>query len=477
MELPYRGSGKTIFNEKEYRCDLYYNEKEGGILLKINVKHEQGFGNFLEVPLEIPYLCGELETGFKFTLLNLTRTGMQDLISYGISEYTFWAEYILCGIGGLIQQEQTFYKVSYVLSNIVEWGEESIYAIGEKNELFSKNENTQKTIYEGQDFSITYSVFGSFLPVAPYELLKEHIALEQHGIFEIEFKKEEKFNQFSQVFKKLKRLIEIAILSKVNVAKVEGYSKDVVYDWGEVKHERAIDVYGKNIEENNSMEHAERRHSWKWISLSELIKQNSFQCYFGKHEKLAPIIELFLEPLYVEGNSPTRTFLNIVQALETYHSRFVTNSLDEFKTRIENMVNEQSPENAEKHRKYLMANSKKFITLESRLADLLVANWQIFFDTGEINHADFPSVIAHTRNYYIHYDERIKEKYRILSEGELPIYNRSLLQILEYYILLELGFSNDHCELQKKLGERWGNVSQDLSILNASKSQHNFLKK
>lgn len=473
MELPYRGSGKVVFGQKEYLCDLYYNEEEGGILLKINVKHEKSLGNFLEVPFEIPYLCGQLESGFKFTLLNLTRTGMQDLISYGISEYTFFAEYILCGIGGLIQQEQTFYKVSYVLSNIVEWGEESIYAIGEKYELFSRNENTQKTIYEGSDFSITYSVFGSFLPVVPHELLKEHIDLEQHGVFEIEFKKEEKFNQFTQVFERLKRLIEIAILSKVNIEKVEGYSKDVVYDLGETKHERAIEVYGKNIEQNNPMVHIERRHHWRWISLSELIKQNSFQCYFGKHEKLAPIIELFLEPLYVEGSSPTRTFLNIVQALETYHSRFVTNSLDEFITRIENMVNGQSPENAEKHRAYLMANSKRFITLESRLADLLVANRQIFFDTGEINHANFPSVIAHTRNYYIHYDERIKEKYRILSEGELPIYNRLLLQILEYYILLELGFSNDRCELKEKLIERWGNISQDLSILNASKSLHN----
>jgi Icc-related predicted phosphoesterase len=60
------------------------------------------------------------------------------------------------------------------------------------------------------------------------------------------------------------------------------------------------------------------------------------------------------------------------------------------------------------------------------------------FDTGEITHMDFPSVIAHTRNYYIHYDESIKAQHRVLSEEELQFYNRSLLQMLEYYILLEL---------------------------------------
>ena len=41
MELQYRGSGKVYFNEKEYKCDLYYNEKLGGIILKINVKNEK----------------------------------------------------------------------------------------------------------------------------------------------------------------------------------------------------------------------------------------------------------------------------------------------------------------------------------------------------------------------------------------------------------------------------------------------------
>lgn len=77
------------------------------------------------------------------------------------------------------------------------------------------------------------------------------------------------------------------------------------------------------------------------------------------------------------------------------------------------------------------------------------------------------AVIAHTRNYYIHYDERIKEKHKILNEEELQFYNRALIQILENYILLELGFS-DSSELKIKLAERWGRVSQDMEILRVS---------
>lgn len=58
MKLPYRGNGKIYYKGKEYNCVLYYNEQEGGILLKITVKNENKLGDYLEVPLEMPYLCG-----------------------------------------------------------------------------------------------------------------------------------------------------------------------------------------------------------------------------------------------------------------------------------------------------------------------------------------------------------------------------------------------------------------------------------
>ena len=82
-------------------------------------------------------------------------------------------------------------------------------------------------------------------------------------------------------------------------------------------------------------------------------------------------------------------FLNLTQALETYHSRFVTNDLNKFKDRVKNFVKGMPENNAEEIRKFLMANSKKFITLESRIADLLYANRKIYFDTGEIKCTDF----------------------------------------------------------------------------------------
>ena len=470
MELPYRGSGKVYFNNKEYQCDLYYKETLGGIVIKINTIDENTIGSYLELPLEITCLSGKLDTGFEFTLLDLIRTGMENLISYRKSVYTFCASYLLCGMQIVDQQPPTFHRVLYTLSNIIEWGNETAFVIGDNYELSRKFEDVKKQLYVGNGITIDYLVQGSMLPFVTRDILKEKISLEQHGIIEICSEKEESLSTFNNILIKLKRLIEIASFRKLNIEKAFAYSSKILYSIGDKSIEQAIDIYGKDIKEQ---EHdvTSPCHFWKWIGLQELIDNNSFSLYFEKHEKMAPIIELFLEPFHSDNLSETRVFLNIVQALETYHARFVTNDLNEFKLRVEDIVKDTVESNAEKYRMYLLANSHKFITLESRIADLLLAQWKIYFDTGEINHMDFPSVIAHTRHYYTHYDESIKEKHRVLSEEELQFYNRSLLQILEYYVLSELGFSEDNKESQRRLSERWGNVSQDLEILKISRNQ------
>lgn len=472
MELQYRGSGKVYYDEREYGCDLYYNSKEGGIILKIRVKHEKGFGDFLKLPLEISYICGQLETGFLFTLVNLNRYETRDEVSFGITVYTFAADYIFCGVGGNTQKEQTFHIVNYTLTNIMEWGESSVYAIGENYELIKNKDYKEISIFENTEFSIRYSVIGTLLPITEHDLFKENIELKQNGTIIIESQKEVTIQKFNEIFNKFISLIELSMLRKINVEKVIAFSKNVLYSIGNAKSEQAVEIYGKNIKQLQNNEN-NNRIKWKWISISELINNNSINLYFDKQEKLAPIIELFLEPLKSEESSNTRVFLNIVQALETYHSRFVTNSLKKYKKRIEDIIKDQPNDNKEKYRKFLIAKSTEYITLESRIADLLVSEWRIIFDTGDINYWEFPSVVAQSRNYYIHYEEWIKRNQRVLSSEELRYYNRSLLKILEYYILLELGFPTNTTTFIEKLNNRWGNISQDLEIIKISRNQNN----
>jgi hypothetical protein len=463
MELDYMGSGKVYYNEQEYRCDLYINENEGGILIDINIK--KALVSFLAFPLNIDFLVGELSTGFKFSLINCQRQGTKSLISEGRSVYTYYSKYLLKGVGEKDFKSLELIRINFRVSNIMAWGDISAYKISNNFEL-SVNVDVKKEVYKNEQFVIEYWVSNSMLPVHSSEILKENIVLNQYGNIQIIFKNEEPIDNFVLIFNKIKRLMELSTLKNIYPSKITGWSNKVYDMYDQHKVERPIDIISRDLNNEESKDNYVGIR--KWINLSELIDNDSFPKYFFKYDLFEPVIELYLEIIHSNVISSRRVFLNIVQALETYHSRFKTNNIDEFKKRIETVILKDRPKEwVKKDITFLMANSHKFITLESRLADLLLAEFKIHFDTGDIEYYNFPSVIANTRNYYIHYDERIKERGKVFTESELSIYNASLLYILEYYILIELGFYNIE-KIREKLNARWRRISETFSIINHS---------
>lgn len=459
MVLSYCGSGTVYYKKVGYKCDLYMNKEVGGILLKIN--DSQAISDFLLLPIDIEYLSGELDTGFRFTLIKCSRYKTENKISENKSVFSYSAEFLVEGLKGE-ENNITFDKMHFVLNNIIKWGDISGYIIDE-NLKITKNYETEKEILKNEEYTIKYCVKNSILPINDYELLNEHICLDQQGVISIISNHTHSLSEFICIFTKIKRLIEISILNSINLSEIIGYNKSICYDYEDMKIPRPLNIISSLINKNKESENTNVRIS-EWIRLPELLRNHSFNMYFDKYNLLEPIIDLFIEAINSDKISAVRRFLNIVQALETYHSRFITNDVEVFKNRIDNTILSQIPESDKKqYRRWLMANTHKFITLKSRLADLLIAEFKIIFDTGDIKRWDFPTVIAQTRNYYIHYDEKIKKENRILSEDELPIYNEALIYILEYYVLKELGFT-DKDEIRKKLNRRWGNVSEILSI-------------
>lgn len=461
MDLNYSGSGMIVYNKNEYTCDLYINKNQGGILIKISV--DNPIARFLELPVKIDFLNGELNTGYKFSLASCFRVKTENLLLSGKSIFSYQSRYLFQGVGGKGFDGIKLYKMGFQLSEIIEWGEITGYTVGVNHELLQKNDLT-RNFFSDEKVSVQYVVNRDILPVHFTQLLKEEIILKQSGNIEISFKREEEIEKFESIFKKVKQLIEIATLKNVHLNKLTGWSKSVYIVHDEKRLEQAIDIISYDLKKDEKAL-SSRQDLGRWIPLPELFRNNSFNKYFLKYELLEPIIDLYLEILESTEMSAVRVFLNVVQALETYHSRFITNDIEKFKQRVELEILKERPSAfLQKGREFLMANSHKYITLESRLADLLFAKFEMIFDTGNIKFLDFPNVIAKTRNYYIHYDETIKIKGRVLTEEELSIYNRALFCILDYYFLLELGFS-DAKQIQKKLYERWGSASQDLSLI------------
>lgn len=471
MNLNYSGSGIIYYNKTEYKCDLYINKNYGGILINISVGNP--FVNFLELPLNMKFLCGELSTGYKFSLINCSREETNGLLSEGRTVFTYYAQYMIEGIGGKECDHIYFHKVTFELSDIIKWGNISGYSIGKNYEIMMKNES-EDNIFENENYNIKYIVGKNMLPIVHSDLLKENITLKQTGNIEIAFKEEKDIEHFIEVLEKVKKIIELSTLTSVYLNRITGYNKKIYDIYGESKYERPISIISSEVNMNDNIDKQNNFiKSWGWLTLPELIENNSFDKYFCKYEILEPIMELYLQIIKSREMSSVRVFLNVVQALETYHSRFKANSIKDFKNRITDIILKNRPkEFIESDTKFLMGNSHKFITLESRIADLLIADFNMRFDTGNIKYLDFPNVIANTRNYYIHYDENIKNKGKVLTNAELAIYNRTLLYMLEYYILLELGFV-DINQIRNKLNERWGKVSDALTIKKHSEEMAN----
>ena len=130
-------------------------------------------------------------------------------------------------------------------------------------------------------------------------------------------------------------------------------------------------------------------------------------------------------------------FLNLMKAIESFHARFICNNKNDFEKRINENFNHESKRDI--FYRLLWSNdqqSKKSILLISRIYDLLIIkNGDLFYDYW--HHTDFPQRLKYTRNYYTHYNEKLKE--RIFSGENLDKANYFLMRLIEYHICNYIG--------------------------------------
>ena len=115
MKLSYYGSGKTIYDKVEYKCDLYMDKESGNVVLNIN--YPKAPSNFLQLPMDIEYLSCELSTGFRFTLINCSRINTEDRISEGRSIFSYYARFFVNGIAN--DEKLKFDEVQFKIENII----------------------------------------------------------------------------------------------------------------------------------------------------------------------------------------------------------------------------------------------------------------------------------------------------------------------------------------------------------------------
>lgn len=324
MQLSYNGTGNVVIEGVEAVCHLYTNKEEGGVLLKLDV--QGALVSELTFPRKLEQLYVELSNGYRVILLNCTRAaGSHSDISSGITTFTFDAKYQVTGFGSREEFENKFDSVYFYTLGLLDWGGEYAYGIDEEYKVFYK-ERKDINIYEDEEVVISYGVLGNFLPVYESELARDIIELKQESYFKIDFKKPKNLNNFFDIFKKIKRLAEFTALKEVHPNRIEAFSNSNFDMYGEHKYKRKINVLSSMINKTvpSSYNGIERLIT---IRLEELVGNDSFNKYISRYDLFEPIIELYLEMLHNKDISNIRLFLNIIEALETYHSRFKANTI------------------------------------------------------------------------------------------------------------------------------------------------------
>lgn len=194
--------------------------------------------------------------------------------------------------------------------------------------------------------------------------------------------------------------------------------------------------------------------------------------WYDKYERMKPVIELYEATWNVSGISAEMLFLNLAQALETYHARFVCDDLKQYVRMIDTFLREtyeleadaEYSENEKSWRRILInqdEDKSRSIVLKSRLGYLFLARFEYVFSFLDYSREDFIERMVHTRNYYTHYSP---DKERLIFPfRKLPYVNGILMAVLQYYMMREIGIPDGR--IKKKVGMQIEGVMRSYRIM------------
>lgn len=464
INLSATGTWKIDNSNKHYHGDLYLNKDEGGIVLYIRIPNNGPIMSYLELPLTIPFIAGSTANGAEFTLVDCVRISTQSRI--GSEEvFGYQAKFMIEGVSFNKEEKIKFTKMRISIPGIIQWGDASNYVIpdiGNRETLIGLKIIEPIEIYSCKDYTLSYDLTFS----SPFEMMREEINLKQIPYLIIEAQSAQPFEWFMKIANQMKRLIEIATGIPLGFDSMVVESPEINYEFeDDKKHIRPLEVvhaFKQNISKENNTKKI-LKHDFLF-NLSEL-RQGDFPKWQEVSTIMEPIIELYIDSLYNRELSVSRHFLNMIQALETYHSRRIAYSLDDFKKRVEQLLEVRPEPFREQDEKFLLEGCRDFVTLRCRLADLLLAEHSFIFHTGDFELTDFPQIVAKTRNYYTHYNQ--KQEHKALKGEELITAFHILRNILEYYLLKEFGFEEEF--IHDRIRERISPIMTSNEIKKADK--------
>jgi hypothetical protein len=157
------------------------------------------------------------------------------------------------------------------------------------------------------------------------------------------------------------------------------------------------------------------------------------------HRRLDAVLPLYFSLRFNDELYNNHRFLFLAQALEVYHAVTSDSAVAptaEYKARLKRVLESVAEEDRKWVAEGLRFANKK--TLAQRLKELLGRHpTEAARIAGDM--PDFADKIRHTRNYYTHFEERLKNRGKIAGEAEITLLTERMQRLLEVCFLKDLG--------------------------------------
>lgn len=250
-------------------------------------------------------------------------------------------------------------------------------------------------------------------------------------------------NEYLETIYHLQNFLALAIMEPVHPLSVEGIPESKKTGIENKETYNSVDISYRLSNIPNPSETP----PWDMVfTYKEISRRFGFllRNWFSKAELLKPINDLFFGTLYNPRMYLTNEFLNLVQAIESYHRRTMRN-YDLPKKQHQKRIAEILRAVPEKHEKWLerkLTYSNEPI-LRKRLMDILNSCPEAINRITK-NKEWFISKTVDTRNYLTHFDPERRK--RSAENGELYDLTSTLRMILQSCLLKELGFDSKSLE-------------------------------
>lgn len=439
-------------NNKQFTGKLHCDFEKGLFMLEIHYYDDTKIRIDAPLPNEIYSISGETVTGTQITLLHLQRTNGSKTTNFIHHIINYRAKYLINGFIFTNSKDIKFTALKFKLENLFEWSEKSLfnYEYVANGEKYLIDDSLEIQLLKGENSDINFT-----LSIKSYQdqSYNEKIEIIQYAGIEITTVTAQKLEYFLAKLKLIQSLISLSSGSSCKIYGIHAMCKHITRDIAGHDLPVEFDIL-TSIDTSNQR----KIHHFDFLfTMDDLIKSGDITIWNKTYQLLEPILDLYRLNVSNSDIPINIRFLNVVQALETFHSRKICDNLNDYKKRVDSILQKAILSDSEFYKEKLFgaAQSQKsvhYVILRSRLMDLVLADFKIYFDTSSWDRFDFVDKVVDTRHYFTHYGKEKEEK--IFTEKDLPAAYEMLMILLEYYLLSEVGFDDSFVEskIQEKLG-------------------------